>query len=136
MTTHYVAVDQLSEIADLGVDDNGRAQHAVNLIAWKRPSDAFLREVVAILVAAGVGEEAVSIFAGSKASVPTGPGPFLTVRSTGGPAPLGTHNDGVRAYPRPTMQLLARASTDAAALAMVTAALEALIAIRNQAVSA
>jgi hypothetical protein len=134
--TYYLDIQPLQEPFDLELDEAGRAQFAFNVLATKRPSATFLQELVAILVDAGVGVEDVSIFLTTKAVIPTGKGPYLSIRPTGGTGPLGTHNGGAAAYRRPGAQLVARASTWQAAEAMAHAAYSALVAIRNQAVSA
>lgn len=135
--THYLAIEPLQEPFDLGeVDESGRAQCAFNVLAQRRPSGTFLQELIAILVGAGVGVEGQNIFASSKATIPDGPGPLLSIQATGGTAPLGTHNDGAGAYRRPGAQIIVRASTWAAAEAMAHAAYSALIAVRNQEVVA
>jgi hypothetical protein len=135
--TWWRDIQPLQEPFDLGVEeDTGRAQFAFNVFITKRPSAAFIPELVKILVTAGVGTEDVNIFATSKAVIPTGKGPYLSVKPTGGAGPLGTHNDGPGAYRRPSVQVVARASTWQAAEAMAQAAYTALIDVRNQAVVA
>lgn len=137
MSTHYLAITPNQEPFDLGeLDDCGRVQLAFNVIAWKRASDTFLEEVVKVLVDAGVGVEGESIFASSKAVIPRGDGPVLSVRVTPGPGPLGTHNDGPTAYRLPGLQILVRGSSWAATNAMAQAAFNAVVAVRNQALAA
>lgn len=126
----------LQEPFDVGLDETARAQCSFNILAVKRSSGTFVQELVAILVAAGVGVEGVNIFATAKATIPAGPGPFLSIRPTGGTAPEGTHNDGPGAYRRPGAHILVRASTWAAAETMARAAYDALIQVMNQAKSA
>lgn len=135
--TYYLAIDPQQEPNDLGtLDDAGRVQYVFNVVATSRPTRTFLQELVRALEAASVGVEGVNIFAGSLAVIPAGPGPYLHVRSTGGVAPLGTHNDGAGAYRRPGAQFIIRAATLAAAENMAQAAYDALLAVRNQAVVA
>jgi len=132
----YLAIMPLQEPFDVGLDDAQRQQVAFNVLATKRPSGSFVQELIAVLVAAGVGIEGKTIFGTASATIPTGPGPFLSIKPTGGTGPLGTHNAGAAAYRRPGAQLIARASTWAAAEAMAQAAYDALVAVRNQQVVA
>ncbi len=84
----------------------------------------FVDEIVARLVAASVGTFGTSIFAGSKATIPTGDGPYLTLMETGGSGSMGTHNN--TAVERPTMQLVSRATKYPDARAQCAAAYAAL----------
>jgi hypothetical protein len=54
--------------------------------------------------AIGVGGE--TIFAGADASLPGGPGPFVTVSETGGRPPIAAHN--TTSLHQPSLQLVAR----------------------------
>jgi len=132
----YLDLSPLQEPFDIGLDEAGRAQCGFNIVARKRPSGTFVQELIAVLVAAGVGTEKVNLFGTSASAIPTGNGPFLSLRPTGGTAPEGTHNQGAGAYRRPGAQILVRAKTWVAAEAMALAAYNALLAVRNQAVSA
>jgi hypothetical protein len=137
MSTQYLSITPLGEPFDLGeLDDCGRVQVFFNVLAWKRPSNTFLEEIVALLVAANVGVEGVSLFASSKAVIPRGDGPVLSVRATGGASPVGTHNGGRAAYRMPSAQITVRGSSWEATNAMAQAAYAALVAVRNQALSA
>lgn len=140
MTTPYLGITPMQEPFDLGPDDSGRIMYAFNVVAMKRPSATFLREIVGILVAAGVGVENVSIFASSRAVIPDGAAPnapaaILHIKATGGTGPVGTHNDGAGAYRRPGAQILVYATSTPAAEAMSHAAYNALVGVRNQAVA-
>jgi hypothetical protein len=139
--TAYLSLSPLQEPFDLGLDDSGREMCAFNMVAMKRPSTTFLEEVIAILVVAGVGVENVSIFASSRAVIPDAsepgaPAAILHLKATGGTPPIGTHNDGAGAYRRPGLQVIAHAASWPAAYAMAHAAYDALLGVRNQAVSA
>lgn len=134
-------IQALQEPSDLDVDDSNRVQVGFNVMAWKQPSGTFLQELIAILVEAGVGVENETIFATSKAPIPTLSATdedqaFLVVKATGGTSPLGTHNHGPTAIRRPSAQIIARAKSWQAAEAMAQAAYNALTSIRNEAVSA
>lgn len=137
MSTAYLSITPLSEPGDLGdLDDCGRVQIAFTVLAWKRRSDTFLDEIVAVLVNAGVGVLNESIFASSKAGIPRGDGPVATIRALGGASPVGTHNDGAAAYVMPTAQVIVRGVSWQATNAMAQAAYTALVAVRNAALSA
>jgi hypothetical protein len=131
----YLGISPLQEPFDLGLDEAKRQQCAFNMLALKRPSATFLREVISALVGAGVGTEGESIFATASAVIPSGTGPYLGIRATGGAPPIGTHNEGVGALRRPGIQIIVRASTWAAAEAMAQAAYSALVAVRNREVA-
>jgi len=132
----YLNLSPLQEPFDVGLDEAGRAQCGFNIVARKRPSGTFVQELLAVLEAAGVGTEKANLFGTSAATIPSGAGPFLSIRPTGGVAPEGTHNHGIGAYRRPGAQILVRAETYAAAEGMALAAYAALIGIRNQELSA
>lgn len=134
--TQYLSIEPLREPNDAGeLDDAGRLMCEFGVVCLKRFSPSYLQELVAILVAAGVGVEGVTIFAGSKAVLPR-TGAVLHVKPTGGVAPMGTHNDGAAAYRRPGAQLIAHAETWSSAEALAQAAYGALVAVRNRAVVA
>lgn len=133
MPVWYRDLEPLNEPFDIGLDETGsRQQYSFNFLATKRPSATVLQEVIAVLVAAGVGAANVNIFASAKAVIPAGVGPYLSLRLTGGAPPLGTHNAGRAAYRRPGIQGIVTASSSAAAYAMADAAWSALVAVRNQ----
>jgi hypothetical protein len=140
--TAYLSIAPQQEPHDLGLDDSGsgRIVYVFNVLALKRPSATLLRDLIGILVAAGVGVENVNIFASSKAvipdaSVPGAPPAILHLKATGGTPPIGTHNDGPGAYRRPGAQVFVYGTTTQAAEAMVYAAYNALIGVRNQEVA-
>lgn len=85
---------------------------------------AFIYEIKDFLVAQGVGVYNTNIFIGSKALIPTGAGPYLTLADTGGSGSSRTHNN--TATERPSLQLSARATAAPAARAMLVAAYAAL----------
>lgn len=85
---------------------------------------SFPDEVVARLVAQGVGTYGTDIFGSSGATVPAGDGPYLSLTETGGSGASGTHND--TATENPTMQVLARARYAADARTLLKAAYDAL----------
>lgn len=75
---------------DMGIDSSSRARFAFNIVATKEGSADFDAEIAAVLVAGGM--DAGDIFLTSKAVLPDTGGPFLTVISSGGLAPIRVHN--------------------------------------------
>lgn len=133
--TWYLAMAPEQPPQDVGKDDTGRVILSFNVVAQGRASSRWLRELVQVLVQAGVGVLGTSIFATSQDVVPLGPGPYLHVKTTGGVAPLGTLAD-PGAYRRPAAQLLVYGADYDAAEAMALAAHDALLAVRNRSVVA
>lgn len=84
----------------------------------------FAYEIRDRLVTQGMGVYGTNIFIGSKAVIPSGNGPYLTLVETGGSGSAKTQNS--TATERPTLQIVARASTSAAARTMLAAAYAAL----------
>jgi hypothetical protein len=139
--TYYLGLMPTQEPFDMGEDEQGRARRVFNVVAFKRSSSTFVEEVLACLEEAGVGTRGVDLFGTSSAIIPepdmSAPDvSVLHVRSTGGPGPVGTHNQGAIAYRRPGAQILARARSGSAAEAMIQAAFAALCAVRNREVVA
>ena len=96
----------------------------------------FLDDLMAVLVAAGVGTKSVDIFATSASQMPTGIGPYLSLIETGGTAPERTHNTiHPPAYQRPGAQITVRAKSYAAARVMAKNAYDALGGVRNTTIS-
>jgi hypothetical protein len=80
-------------------------------------------ELLAKLVAAGVGAAGTSLFVSSRAAIPTGTGPYLSVIETGGLAPARMQNSVTQ---RPGAQLIGRAKDYVDARTIVVAAYNAL----------
>jgi hypothetical protein len=91
----------------------------------------FLDDLATKLVAAGVGVLGTSLFLSSKAIIPAGAGPYLTLTETGGSGPTRIQNQSSAATERPTAQVAVRASTYAVARAKAKAAHTALDGIWN-----
>lgn len=136
--TWYLDIRDQQPPFDSGVlDGSSRAMWTFNIVATKAPSDTFLLELVAVLVAAGVGTYGTNIFISSKAVIPTGNGPYLNIVATGGAEGIRTQNvTSGPTYERPSAQVTVRAQSAAAAEAMARAAYAALVGIRNQSVTA
>jgi hypothetical protein len=140
VTAQFLSITPLQEPFDLGQADGGRALYAFNVVAMKTPSSTFLQELITVLEAAGVGVENVTIFASSRTTIPDGSEPgappaILHIKATGGTGPVGTHNAGAGAYRRPGAQVLVYGASTQAAEAMIHAAYNALVGVRNQAVA-
>lgn len=91
----------------------------------------FIDEVISILVAAGVGTFPGTIVGSSKGRIPP-TGFVLTVTTTGGSGPEGTHNSTDKpAYVRPTVQVVAHEVSFIIAAGKAQAAYDALFPIRN-----
>jgi len=134
--TWYLGFTPLQEPYNPGLlDESGRLQCTFKVIATKKASASFITELISIFERAGVGTGAVNIFGTPKAVIPDGDGPFLSIDPSQGIAPVGTLADPV-SQRRPGAQITARASSWIAAEAMAQAAYDALVAVRNQAVSA
>jgi hypothetical protein len=132
----YRDIQPLQEPFDEGaLDDAGRVVCTFNVLVTKRGSADVIGEIVSVLQTAGVGLLYRELFTPGT-PVPCGDGPYLVLRLTGGSGPLGTHNDGVGAYRRPSLKVTALAKTWAAAETLAQAAYTALIAVRNREVTA
>lgn len=84
----------------------------------------FPEEIVARLESQGVGTFGDDIFIGSGSQIPTGPGPYLSLKeSPGAGSRLTQNNTGVE---RPTAQIVARAVNPVEARAKAQAAYDAL----------
>lgn len=94
----------------------------------------FLDEIAAKLVADAVGVVGSSIFLGSKAVIPTGAGPYLSLVETGGTGPKRVQ-DSRRSTRRPTAQVLSRATNYQVARAMIEAAYLSLDGLFNVSLS-
>lgn len=93
----------------------------------------WLDELISVLVADGVGTYGTNIFMSTKAAIPSGVGPYLSLIETGGSGPDRTQNRVLRpAYQRPAAQIVARAASYPAARLMAQAAYNSLVKIRNQ----
>lgn len=95
----------------------------------------FLDEVRDRLVAQGVGVYGSNIFSGSRAKIPEGDGPYLSLTETGGSGPTRVHNTAGASTQRPTAQVLVRAKNYAAARTMSKAAYLALDGVFNTIIS-
>jgi hypothetical protein len=92
-------------------------------------------DVASVLVAAGIGLQTAApanLFISSRAKIPTGDGPFVSLIEYTGQSPLLTHNTlSEPSYQRPGLQLLSRAKSEVAARSMLMAAYRVVFGIRN-----
>ena len=95
----------------------------------------FLDEIAARLAAQSVGTVGSNIFLGSKALIPSGDGPYLTLTETGGSAPTRIHNKAAANTQRPTAQIAVRAKSYIIARAMAKTAYDALDGVFNTSLS-
>jgi hypothetical protein len=96
---------------------------------------ALLGDLATRLASAGVGVIGTSIFMSSKAAIPSGAGPYLTLIETGGSGPTRVHNQTAALTQRPTVQIMVRASTYPTARATAQLAYLALDGIYNTTLS-
>ena len=131
----YQKLKPLQPLYDQGADSLNRAKVAFNILAIKSPSSTFEEELVKILVTAGVGVFGTSIFGSSAVVLPTGPGPYLSITTTGGPGPMYDQDHPGPSWERPTAEIVARAKSYLTARAMAQAAYDALVVVKNQTVT-
>jgi hypothetical protein len=98
----------------------------------------FLDDMASVLVTAGVGTLGVDLFLSSKAVIPSGTGPYITLTETGGMGVGGFRGEGGRVQNkarsstvRPGAQVLVRASSYNTARSKSNAALDALDGLWN-----
>lgn len=131
MSTQFLWIHAMQDPYDGGLDDQSRSIHFFNVMAFKKKSGTFARELVAILSAAGVGVPGTSLFFSSSTALPHS-GQFLLIRESGGQEGVRTHNVSGVNYQRPMAQIRAYSPTADASLALAHAAYTALEAVRNQ----
>lgn len=81
-----------------------------------------------------LGVAGTTIFYSSGARIPDGEGPFISLRMGPGLRPWGTHNDGVTAIRRPSVQVVVRGNVYATVTA-TAAAVYAALSFVNETVS-
>jgi hypothetical protein len=92
-------------------------------------------DVGKVLVDAGVGIVNTNIFYSTKAGVPTGVGPYLSVVETGGAGHDNTHGDAAPSYIFPGAMITIRGANPVAVKTMAMAAYVALAKIKNQVIN-
>lgn len=90
---------------------------------------SFIKDVVTVISSAG------TVYESSKAQIPTGPGPYLSVQTYGGRAPEYIQNQMAPAYQKPSIQVTARATDPDVAEAKAREAYNLIAVIRNTVVS-
>jgi len=133
-TTRYLRINAIQEPFDMGLDDQGRSTFGFNIHVEKEQSDTFAREIISVLVAAGVGVFGTSLFTSTVAAIPL-TGTIVDVIETSGLAPQRIHNDVMPKYAKPTAKIIAHAVKAEDAIAKIRAAYKALVVVRNQAVT-
>lgn len=135
MTAFYREINPIQEPTDRGVDTNERAVVVFNVNVVKSPSETVLEEIAKILVDAGVGVKNSDLFASTKARIPTGDGPYITLVETGGTFPIWKQNSNTPSEQRPSIQITVRAGGNTpyeTAKSKAVEAYNALIVIKNQ----
>lgn len=92
---------------------------------------SFLDDIAAKLVADGIGVIGTTLFTSSKAVIPIGDGPYITLMETGGVAPTRVQNRTSAATVRPSVQVVARAKSYQVARAKAKAAYDSLDGLFN-----
>lgn len=95
----------------------------------------FIDEIAARLVAQGVGALGSDIFLGSRAVIPAGDGPYLTIVETGGSGPTRVQNKNTPSTQRPTAQISVRAKAYNVARTRIKLAYDALDGVFNTTLS-
>jgi Bacteriophage minor capsid protein len=96
---------------------------------------AFMDDVAAIFVEAGLGVAGQTVLGGPRPKVDPSVA-SLTISPTGGSQPERTHNEGdLPAYVKPSAQIVARAQQPSAAEALAQAAWNALFKVRDRKVN-
>lgn len=135
MSTRYLEILSVQSPFTIGVDENNRTMFSVNFNTMAAaPSDELEKEIVKLLTDASLGTFGTDIFIGPAAVIPQDSGPYIQVISTGGTAPIETH-DGNK-YERPSVQLIIRGLDYEATETRALAAWRALDGVRNQTVTA
>lgn len=112
--SRYLSILSVSSPIDIGIDENNRVMFSLNFeVTVSGPSVDLEQEIVQILENAGLATSGTDTFIGSAAVLPTGNGPYLNIRNTGGTSPLTTHNGDI--YERQSVHIVVRASTYTAA---------------------
>jgi len=126
----YKRIKALQEPFDGGLDDKQRSKVQFNILATKAPSATFLEEIVAYLESLGV--VSGNVFVSTRASIPSGEGPYLSIVETGGTGSITEQNSDSPAFQRPGAQIVARAGDYVAARTLARAAYDALVRVKNQ----
>lgn len=116
MSTRYLEILSLQSPQDIGtVDAQNRAMFSNNYnVMCEGPSDKFEKEMRKLIIDAGlatysetspgVAAPGSNIFISSKAVLPSGAGPFVLIKNTGGLAPDEEH--GGKKYERLSFQVM------------------------------
>lgn len=110
-------------------DPQGRTVYVFNVLARKVPSETYLEEMSQYLTTHGV---TAQIFIGGQTDIPTGDGPFITLRQTGGVR--GDHVQGsvTSKIERPGAQVSVRAKSPRSTKSLAHTVHKLLSEIRNK----
>jgi len=93
----------------------------------------FMEDVAFLLVANGFGTVGTNIFYSTRAKIPVGNGPYVSLIETGGLAPEKTQNRKTKpAYQRPGLQVIVRATDYIVARNRAVEVYNTISAVRNQ----
>lgn len=96
----------------------------------------FVEDIAKLLTDAGVGVLGTNIFFSTRASIPTGTGPYISLIETGGLPPLRVQNRRTRpAYQRPAAQIITRATNYVIARDKALSVYNIVFAVRNRKVN-
>lgn len=133
--TFYMWIKALQQPFDAGVDQHGRCVVSFNIHVRKKKSDTFERELVTILVAAGVGTFGSTLFSGTKTVLPN-TGTVTLIVPTAGLEGVRTQGVPGYTYTQEGAMIRVHAATIEAAMAKARAAFSALTVVTNANVSA
>ena len=131
--TKFLSIQPIQEPFDLGQDQSGRSQIVFNVNAFCEATEEFLEEAAQVLLDAAVGTLNDDVFVGSRPTMPTGNGPYLSLLETGGLPPAHTQSQvSPPAYQRPSAQVVVRGRSYQAARAMAREAYNAFCGVINE----
>jgi len=110
-------------------DAQGRGVYVFNLMATKHPSETFLEELSNYLTSQGI---TAQIMVGGQTDLPSGDGPFITLRQTGGLRSVRVHPRVGNTFERPSTQVSVRAKSSRTAKSLAYKVWTILTQIRNQ----
>lgn len=135
--SRYLSITSAAPPADAGLDDLKRMQFAVNFEAIAdAPVNQWEEELIKVLSTAGLATSGTDAFIGPAVELPVGNGPYITVRNSGGSAPIQAHGPNGSRYERLSAQIVVRAKSYTVARTRALAVWRALHGVRNQTVAA
>lgn len=120
MATKYLEITALQSPISIGVDENNRAMLSFNVLCLHSGSPGtFEEDICKIIQNAGLATVGTNMWYSPTVQLPTTPGPFVTVESTGGFSPRQTHNNDK--FSRPSAHIVVRAGDLGGAAGYTTA---------------